>query len=141
MLTRASVAKRLKRSIATVRRMEGRELHPWTDDRGIHRFDSHEVEQLALAEHHQDQRDEFTAVADYAPQVTRHRQHVEQLELDLSAAQEALRIEAQRSADLATQNRELRTTAIDVLEFVEVVLGSATPYEVLHCLYDLRSQR
>src|SRR5690349_3484518 len=44
MLTRAGVAKRLGRSIATVRRMEGNELHPWVDDRGIHRFDQTEVD-------------------------------------------------------------------------------------------------
>ena len=39
MLTRAGVARRLRRSIATVRRMEGHELHPSQDLNGTHWFD------------------------------------------------------------------------------------------------------
>jgi len=46
MLTRGQVAKRLARSIATVRRIEGTLLHPRTDFRGIRRFDEAEVEAL-----------------------------------------------------------------------------------------------
>ena len=46
MLTRASVAKRLGKSIATVRRMEGIELHPIVDERGIHWFEVCEVDAL-----------------------------------------------------------------------------------------------
>lgn len=49
MLTRGGVAKRLGKSIATVRRMEGVELHPVRDERGVHRFDPDEVEQIANA--------------------------------------------------------------------------------------------
>lgn len=41
------VAKRLGKSIATVRRMEGIELHPARDERGVHRFDPDEVEAVA----------------------------------------------------------------------------------------------
>jgi hypothetical protein len=48
-LTRAGVAKRLQRSIATVRRLEGRELFPWRDARGVHRFNEGEVNALARA--------------------------------------------------------------------------------------------
>src|SRR5690349_13236282 len=48
MLTRAQVAKRLGKSIATVRRLEGHALHPTRDERGIHRFDRAEVDQLAI---------------------------------------------------------------------------------------------
>jgi hypothetical protein len=44
------VAKRLGKSIATVRRMEGVELHPMRDTRGVNRFDPDEVERLAQAE-------------------------------------------------------------------------------------------
>jgi hypothetical protein len=44
MLTRGQVAKRLGKSIATIRRMEGRELHPERDPNGIMRFDPEEVE-------------------------------------------------------------------------------------------------
>lgn len=47
MLTRAAVAKRLGKSIATVRRLEGRALHPTVDDNGVHRFSHEEVQDLA----------------------------------------------------------------------------------------------
>lgn len=43
MLTRSAVAKRLRRSIATVRRLEGQELFPRRDRNGILRFDESEV--------------------------------------------------------------------------------------------------
>jgi hypothetical protein len=46
MLTRGQVAKRLGKSIATVRRMEGNELHPERDQRGVLQFDVEEVERL-----------------------------------------------------------------------------------------------
>lgn len=46
MLTRAQVARRLGKSIATVRRLEGVALHPVIDDEGVHRFDETEVERL-----------------------------------------------------------------------------------------------
>lgn len=47
MLTRAQVAKRLGKSIATVRRLEGDQLHPRRDEAGINRFDAAEVNRLA----------------------------------------------------------------------------------------------
>lgn len=43
-LTRVEVARRLGRSIATVRRLEYRVLFPTRDDRGVLRFDESEVE-------------------------------------------------------------------------------------------------
>lgn len=46
MLTRGQVAKRLGKSIATVRRMEGGALHPKQDLNGIFRFDPTEVERV-----------------------------------------------------------------------------------------------
>lgn len=46
MLTRSQVARRLGRSLATVRRLEGKELHPERDARGVHRFDPLEVAAL-----------------------------------------------------------------------------------------------
>ena len=52
MLTRSQVAKRLRRSIATVRRMEGHELHPQKDERGVHRFDAEEVAEVARGRVH-----------------------------------------------------------------------------------------
>ena len=45
-LTRIQVARRLGKSIATVRRLEGRVLFPHRDWRGVHRFDEWEVERL-----------------------------------------------------------------------------------------------
>ena len=50
MLTRPQVAKRLGKSVATVRRMEGNELFPTRDERGIYRFDPDEVERVAQAD-------------------------------------------------------------------------------------------
>lgn len=47
MLTRSQVARRIGRSLATVRRLEGKELHPRPDARGVNRFDSKEVDELA----------------------------------------------------------------------------------------------
>lgn len=44
MLTRSQVAKRLGKSIATVRRLEGSALHPIQDRDGVHRFDAREVD-------------------------------------------------------------------------------------------------
>jgi len=44
MLTRSQVAKRLGRSIATVRRLEGSALHPIQDRDGVHRFSAREVD-------------------------------------------------------------------------------------------------
>jgi Zn-finger nucleic acid-binding protein len=46
-MTRSAVARRLACSIASVRRMEGSELHPTRDSRGVLRFDRGEVEAAA----------------------------------------------------------------------------------------------
>lgn len=48
-LTRKQVAERLRRSVATVRRLEGHVLHPRRDAHGTYRFSSDEVEQLRAA--------------------------------------------------------------------------------------------
>jgi hypothetical protein len=47
-MTRTHVAKRLGVSIATVRRMEGRELHPTVDERGVRFFAITEVETILV---------------------------------------------------------------------------------------------
>ena len=47
MLTRSEVAAILGVHISTVRRLEGRDLHPIRDANGVHRFDRREVEDLA----------------------------------------------------------------------------------------------
>src|ERR1051326_2865811 len=46
MLTRRQVARRLGKSVATVRRIEGILLEPIRDRRGIYRFDPNDVEEL-----------------------------------------------------------------------------------------------
>jgi hypothetical protein len=46
MLTRAQVARRLGKSIATVRRMEGVLLHPECDSNGVHQFDADDVDSI-----------------------------------------------------------------------------------------------
>jgi hypothetical protein len=48
-MTRAQVARYLGRSIATVRRAEGRHLHPHRDAKGIFRFAPDEVRELRAA--------------------------------------------------------------------------------------------
>ena len=47
MLTRSEVAAILGVHISTVRRLEGRDLHPIRDANGVHHFDRREVEDLA----------------------------------------------------------------------------------------------
>jgi hypothetical protein len=47
MLSRSAVAKLLGRSIATVRRLEGRELFPQRDRKGVLRFDEDEIAAVA----------------------------------------------------------------------------------------------
>jgi hypothetical protein len=45
-MTRQQVAKRLGKSLVTVRRLEGGCLHPRQDSRGVHHFRTEEVEAL-----------------------------------------------------------------------------------------------
>src|SRR4051812_35685490 len=47
MLTRSQVARRLGKSVATVRRIEGILLAPARDRRGVYRFDPADVDDLA----------------------------------------------------------------------------------------------
>ncbi|MET0791105.1 MAG: hypothetical protein ABW061_06245 [Polyangiaceae bacterium] len=47
MLTRSQVAKRLGKSVATVRRLEGVLLAPVQDARGVYRFNADDVDDLA----------------------------------------------------------------------------------------------
>lgn len=54
MLTRSGVAKRLGKSLATVRRMEGFELHPRKNQAGVHLFDPAEVDRVARGETNRD---------------------------------------------------------------------------------------
>jgi hypothetical protein len=139
MVTRAGVAKRLGLSIASVRRMEGRELHPWTDERGVHQFDANEVEQLARGVRARSGNEENAPFADDERNVSQHR--LQRLEGELAEVRQALDGVSGRCGELESENQEMRTTAIEALELVEVLLGPETPYVVHHCLYDLRRRR
>jgi hypothetical protein len=48
-MTRAQVARYLRRSVASVRRAEGRHLHPYRDAKGVFRFEPDEVRELRAA--------------------------------------------------------------------------------------------
>src|SRR5687767_5498602 len=50
-LTRRQVAAKLRKSVATVRRLEGHVLHPRRDSRGVYRFNSDEVERVCIDSH------------------------------------------------------------------------------------------
>lgn len=137
MVTRAAVAKRLGVSIATVRRMEGNELHPWTDDRGVHQFDAAEIEQLAQA----DRETPWRAVDPVIESELRAaRNRADQLEAELTEAQRALQTSAAQIVQLRSRAEEMRGTAIEALELVGVVLGGETPYEIHHLLRALQRQ-
>jgi hypothetical protein len=139
MLTRAAVAKRLGRSITTVRRMEGNELHPWTDSRGVHQFDDGEVERLARCALGRDAaRDPSGFDEDGERRDVGGNAGL--LELELDQARESVRRLSERTTLLESRNQELRTTGIEALELVEVVLGSETPFVVQHCLRQLKRQ-
>lgn len=135
MLTRAGVAKRLGISIASVRRMEGNELHPWTDERGVHEFDAGEVEALAEA-----RRGESHAATTTlrATELSQSRERGGRLQRELEAAQDALRTAMARTATLEREAADMRTTAIEALELVEVALGSGVPYGVRQVLRRLQ---
>jgi len=143
MLTRAGVAKRLGRSLATVRRMEGTELHPSVDDRGVHRFDPDEVDaftargsdqpaQAPVFEHDQSPREAAIALQAANARISELKQRCDAFEAD-----------AQRLAILAerAQHRacELRGTAVEALDLVETLLGRDTPYAVRSVLRNLRN--
>jgi hypothetical protein len=143
MLTRSGVAKRLGKSIATVRRMEGIELFPTRDERGIHRFDPEEVERVARGERSPNRTPKPHRMADLQPLVSdadqsglepdpdqlwenwrrEQPERAEQLELQrqLSEAREAE--ERRREEELAEQ--VLRPVQQEVCEFLE----SLTPRE------------
>ena len=46
-MTRRQVARRLGKSLTTIRRIEGVLLHPHVDSRGVHRFSEDDVDRLA----------------------------------------------------------------------------------------------
>lgn len=122
--------------------MEGVDLHPWVDERGVHRFDPNEVEALASGESNScsaPQIGEAQATSDAATNaLNAANARVSELERRCAALEadvERLTASAQREQ---RQVSELRGTAIEALGMVETLLGPDTPYAVRSVLRDLR---
>ncbi len=109
MMTRGEVARRLGKSIATVRRMEGSVLHPRRDEQGVLRFSSEEVERVArgmrggtpgalppsaLRSAWFDSDDEEETLD---PEEIEHRERMRKREAESNAAAEAQRLERLRA--------------------------------------------
>jgi hypothetical protein len=98
MLTRNGVAKRLGKSIATVRRMENAELHPTRDARGVHRFSVDEVERVARADPGSEERRHRMGLAapqsrDYEAEIAEHQRRFQEL------SQRTAQLEQARASD------------------------------------------
>lgn len=145
MLTRAGVAKRLGRSVATVRRMEGIELHPWVDERGVHQFDAGEVDAVKArdAEHAAPTPvlavDAEPLLADALEALSAANQELLDLRERLSDSEASRSRSAKLAGLVERENLELRAAAIEALGMVETLLGGATPYVVRSVIRDLRS--
>ncbi len=148
MMTRSQVAKRLGKSIATVRRMEGVELFPTRDGRGVFRFDPAEVEAVAAghtrnsadtaglvraggAPTEHDAGDWFTTCsdADFAAYLEQSRTAArERSRRRQEAAAEELR-EWRERRNRRRQEAEAQSMMLDMLRLVEAV-EQATPREI-----------
>jgi hypothetical protein len=113
-LTRFQVARRIGRSVATVRRLEGKALHPSRDGRGINRFDEDEVERVAqeIADNGHPMLEESETDEGYLPNCDcetlrqEHRQEVDELETRIRNLENDLyRAKADTQASDARLNR------------------------------------
>jgi hypothetical protein len=147
MMTRGQVARRLGKSIATVRRLEGTQLHPRRDVNGILRFDPNEVERVARALGRGGRTTPafsglrsawFYALDDDEvadPEEAEHRERLRKLEAEANAAAEArraanaerLRREGQEDAE---QLRELQLHAARQLSSLSALIKSCSPREL-----------
>lgn len=129
MLTRSQVARRIGRSVATVRRMEGHSLHPDVGPRGLRLFDSDEVEDVAARIARSGRalgRDTFGL--DRAPAACPSR----------FASTHAASSEVSRLKHLLAHTRESHAAwRARVEDAVEMVVASATEADVLLALDDL----
>ncbi len=142
MLTRGQVARRIGRSIATVRRLEGTKLHPVVNANGVRLFDPSEVSQLArevaTTGRALDGDTPFEGPADD----TEDADHEGQLRLQLRELEDQLLDERRKSAqlrrELDEQRRERQRWKADVDEacaaIVTVLDGE---FDVLEALDDL----
>lgn len=110
MLTRAGVAKRLGKSIATIRRMEGVELHPVRDEHGVYRFDPDEVDRVGSPPNGEPSNaarmDEFLRWQQDRREDSSPRQPATPLELNGLAEMRQLAEQMRRDAEIATRERQ-----------------------------------
>ena len=136
MLTRSQVARRLGKSIATVRRMEGNELNPWKDDAGIHRFDPEEVEGAAATPRPRFSPPSTDESADNA-------EMLEELQSELAEAHDQIR-DLRRQLETAqarrrqlhavvAENEQLRDALELSVKCIVEQLGPNTPRSLLAC--------
>jgi hypothetical protein len=142
MLTRAQVAARLGKSIATVRRMEGIELHPRKGTDGVHRFNPVEVATVARAP-----RGSQWPISNRTPDTDDDEQpgdeafaerddQIRALERKLAAAQ----VELRGARRLLAENAELREALMLALDCIVEQLGPKPPRDVLELVNVLTMQ-
>jgi hypothetical protein len=134
MLTRSGVAKRLGKSIATVRRMEGHELHPVKDENGVHRFDPEEVAEVARSRRSESVADDSEAQLEQVQQERvaeeldwlqwQRQQRAEWARREEERVREEVRRRAELQAELERRReeharQELVTAQVELLETVE----------------------
>jgi hypothetical protein len=128
MLTRSQVARRIGRSVATVRRMEGTSLHPEIGPRGIRLFDVDELEDVAARIARSGRalgRDTF---AHDRPRPDRQSR----------SYSDAASGEVSRLKELLAKTRETHAAwRARVEDAVEIVVAAATEDDVLLALEDL----
>lgn len=133
MLTRSQVAKRLGKSIATVRRMEGSDLHPKRDERGVFQFDFDEVEAIARAERGGSARVKNAELAGWRRGSAR-RQGLSENASDQSVpVEEVVRLRCLRGQieRLQEKNDELRNALVLMAEYVAPGLREGEGREML----------
>lgn len=155
MMTRSQVAKRLGKSIATVRRMEGHELHPTKDERGFNRFDPSEVEAVARGgrspvreakPHRTAELDQFHDGSDdddgwlhrwRAEREARAQRH-EQERKEAEERREQARLEEEREAEeqVRADIREAACELVDSLSWWQIAWLSDEDIEELNAMLD-----
>jgi hypothetical protein len=147
MMTRGQVAKRIGKSIATVRRLEGSQLHPKKDANGYMRFDPNEVERVARALRQRKRRplpssffpdasleiDDDHEVED--PEDIQHRARMKQAEAEAEARAaarraERVRFEQEEERREAERLQDLQAHATQQLTDLSRLIDSCSPREL-----------
>lgn len=147
MMTRGQVARRLGKSVATVRRLEGSLLHPRRDASGVLRFNPTEVDRVARGMRQGNLRpplssfrtDEFESDNDedeaLDPEEIEHRAKLQRYEAETNAAAEArraerLRLEQEEERRRAAETLELQRYATRQLSDLSRLLETCSPREL-----------